>query len=408
MSSRALLSLAFVLLTLVAFAQTAAAQAESKPVPYWRVEQILPSWFSSRGAAREKVFQQLKELGYDRVTLTKTESERVAKLVRSVPAKPTAPKAGTFTAEHTVRGEKLNILGLVPKKYDGKHRVPLVISLHGGGSDTQNNLPEATRSAGGEIRYWSKGCEDVTAILLAPTTTDEYWAVDRGREIILSTLRYACEHYEIDTDRVLLTGSSLGGFGTFWWAPVLADRFAVAAPFIGGPDVRDRLGNCRNLPMHVMIGSQDPMMYMKEWVRDDVAELKKLGYDVLFHEYPQLGHHVPDEEAPQVLAKLLKSPRNLLAKRLTRTFGSGMWYWIEADGKIEATLAGNTISITGPKSVRVLLSEAMVDLEKPVRVELNGAVKFEGKVERSLGLLIDQLRDSQDPARAFCASIEVR
>jgi len=407
-AARPIILLGVILATVAAFGPRASAQAESKPVPYWRVEQILPSWFSSRGPAREKIFEQLKALGYDRVLLTKTESERVAKLVRSAPAKPTAPKAGAFTTEHTVRGEKLTILGAVPKKYDGKRRVPLVISLHGGGSDTHKNLPEATRAAEGEIRYWTKGCEDVGAILIAPTTTDEYWAVDRGREIILGALRYACEHYEIDTDRVLLTGSSLGGFGTFWWAPVLADRFALAAPFIGGPDVRDRLGNCRNLPMHVMIGSLDPMMYMKEWVRDDVAELKKLGYEVVFHEHPQLGHHVPDEECPQVLAKLLKSPRNLCAKRLTRTFGGGMWYWIEAEGKLEATLAGNTITITGPKAGRVLLSEAMVDLDKPVRVELNGAVKFEGKVERSLGLMIDQLRDSLDPNRAFCTSIEVR
>ena len=92
-----------------------------------------------------------------------------------------------------MRGEKLTILGAVPKKYDGKRRVPLVISLHGGGSDTHKNLPEATRAAEGEIRYWSKGCEDVGAILLAPTTTDEYWAVDRGREIIMGALRYACD-----------------------------------------------------------------------------------------------------------------------------------------------------------------------------------------------------------------------
>jgi predicted esterase len=296
----------------------------------------------------------------------------------------------------------------VPKKYNAKQRVPLVISLHGGGSDTHRNLPEATRSAGTEISYWSKGCEDLTAILLAPTTTDEYWAVDRGREIILSTLQYACDHFEIDTDRVVLSGSSLGGFGTFWWAPLLADRLALAAPFIGGPDVRDRLGNCRNLPMHVMIGSLDEMMYMKEWVRDNVAALKKLGYDVVFHEHPNLGHRVPAEEGPQVLAKLMKTPRNLCAKRLTRTMGSGAWYWIEAEGRLEATLSANAISVQGPKAARILLSDAMVDLEKPVRVELNGSVRFEGKVERSLGLMIDQLRKYQDPSRAFCASIDVK
>jgi hypothetical protein len=57
---------------------------------------------------------------------------------------------------------------------------------------------------------------------------------------------------------------------------------------------------------------------------------------------------------------------------------------------------------------RILLSEAMLDLDKPVRVELNGEVKFEGKVERSLGLIVDQVRDSLDPSRAFCASIQVR
>ena len=96
------------------------------------------------------------------------------------------------------------------------------------------------------------------------------------------------------------------------------------------------------------------------------------------------------------------------AKKIARAQGSGRWYWLDATGPLEAEISGQTITIKGTKGATVYLSDRMVDLEQPVKVVIEGETKFEGKVERNLGVMMDEIDGTGDRGRTYTGRVEVR
>jgi predicted esterase len=403
--SRVCLRLAWLLVPLCS---PVSAQASEKPLPkvhFSSVKTDLTEYIDSQGDRQDRAFEKLKKKGYERVCPSKSEFTWLEKRIRASRRRLEVEK-GVSTLDLTIGGKKLAVHTFVPAKYDPSRRAPLVIALHGGGGEMSYDY--AAEAAMDEIKSWTQAATAAGALVVAPSTTGPYWVLDSGKAIILAALSHAHDTLNIDPDRVALCGSSLGGFGTFHWAPVLADRLALAAPFVGGSnDHKHRLENCRDLPFHISIGLKDWMVQMIPWVQDNAQTLKSFGYDVTFHEHAGVGHAVPPGEYQEVAAKLLKCPRKPYPVKLTRVDGTGLWYWIEAEGRIDAEIDGNTISIKGPKKATVYLSDHMVALEKPVRVVLNGDIRFEGVVLRSLGVTIESLRATGDPGRVFAARVSV-
>ena len=50
----------------------------------------------------------------------------------------------------------------------------------------------------------------------------------------------------------------------------------------------------------------------------------------------------------------------------------------------------------------------MLDLDQPIKIVLNGETKFEGKVERSLAILMSEIDETGDRGRTYCAKAETR
>ena len=63
----------------------------------------------------------------------------------------------------------------------------------------------------------------------------------------------------IDRNRIYLTGSSMGGFGTFNLAAKYPDVFAAAVPLCGGGDVK-AAETLKRVPMWVFHGDKDDMV----------------------------------------------------------------------------------------------------------------------------------------------------
>jgi hypothetical protein len=94
--------------------------------------------------------------------------------------------------------------------------------------------------------------------------------------------------YRIDEDRVVLTGLSMGGQGTWQLAAARPDRFAAIAPVCGrgNPEAAHRL---RRVPAWVFHGAQDDVVPIGESERM-VAALERCAGDVRFTVYPDAGH----------------------------------------------------------------------------------------------------------------------
>ena len=92
------------------------------------------------------------------------------------------------------------------------------------------------------------------------------------------------------------------------------------------------------------------------------------------------------------------------------------FYWLERAPDAErpnpiyaAHVDGQTISIETPGSGRVTLrlSDALLDLDQPVKVSAGGRTIFEGKVARSFAAIAQSLREREDPETVATALLPV-
>jgi len=66
-----------------------------------------------------------------------------------------------------------------------------------------------------------------------------------------------------------------------------------------------------------------------------------------------------------------------------------------------------TIVSSGVRHLRVLVHPRMVDMDKPVRIEVNGEPKFEGIVAPDLGFMLDLVREFDDRGRIFYGHVDI-
>ena len=116
-------------------------------------------------------------------------------------------------------------------------------------------------------------------------------------EAILDRLKRG---YNVDENRVYLTGISDGGSGAYFFAFRDPTAFASFLPLNGqmlvlanpdsGVDGDIFVSNAVNKPFFVVNGGRDPL-YPAAGVRPFVEHLRKLGSEVVFHVQEEAGHN---------------------------------------------------------------------------------------------------------------------
>ena len=119
---------------------------------------------------------------------------------------------------------------------------------------------------------------------------------------VLDVVADATARFGVDPDRVVLTGYSLGGVGTFRLAQLYPDRWAGAVEIVGAPDLGaltvaeeaggvqslpNALENLRNLPFRLAHSRLDELELLIGAVQPDLAalELQRLGYDYRYWQF---------------------------------------------------------------------------------------------------------------------------
>lgn len=178
----------------------------------------------------------------------------------------------------------------VPESYDPSRAAPLLCAYHGTGG-----------SGAGLYRMWQATCDELGMLLLAPTDAGEnqgYRFSDEERDQALAALRWMRRHFNVDEDRIALTGISRGGHLAWDLALRYPDRFAAIAPMIGGPRVQLARGqnnmryleNVTQLPIRDLQGSRDDPGLVTN-LRQAFQTLARLGArDAELIEFEALGH----------------------------------------------------------------------------------------------------------------------
>jgi predicted peptidase len=175
----------------------------------------------------------------------------------------------------------------LPKGYnESRDAWPLILFLHGSG-EAGTDLEIVKRNGPPSI---AEHDSTFPFIVLSPQCpSSERWSPAQLEPLLDEIIR----HYRVDTDRVYLTGLSMGGYGTWDYATLHPDRFAAIAPVCGGGDP---FAVCalRNVPAWVFQGARDNTVPIEN-ADEMVTCLKACGGDVRYTVYPQTGHNAWDE-----------------------------------------------------------------------------------------------------------------
>ncbi len=145
-----------------------------------------------------------------------------------------APKGTGFTLRSIqFEGDTEKFSVYVPRNYDAKKKWPAIIFLSGlfeGGSD---GIANTTVGIGPEI---AKHPDRFDFIVVFPQSNSGRWNKDAHHRLAWATLDDVAREYSIDRSRIIVTGLSTGGLGTWMMGAKYSDRIAAIVPMAAESD----------------------------------------------------------------------------------------------------------------------------------------------------------------------------
>jgi len=355
-------------------------------------------------------------------TFARSETDRLISLAWDDVGKTRAESATEeLSAKKIVIGDKT--LKWMEKTFggapDGKHS--LWITLHGGGQATTEENDQNWKGYYGRYEF-PPGSINVAP--RAPADTWDMWHIPEVDGLFDRLIADMVLERGVDPNRVYLIGYSAGGDGVYQLAPRLADRFAAAGMCAGHPNDVTPEG-LRNLPFFLYMGGEDSAYHRNTVVREFSAKIDALqeadpaAYVHRLTVYPGLPHGMQNREAEMIprMSPLAREvwPKRVVWKQSARALHS-RFYWLERASEAvrpneiyAAHVEGQTINIEAPDtgSLTLRLSDALLDLDRPVRVEVGGRAIFDGSVARSFVAVAQSLREREDPESVATALLPV-
>ena len=165
-------------------------------------------------------------------------------------------------------------------------KYPLLISLHGAGE----RGTDLNRIRNSMVEKYAKSHEDFPAVVVCPLCHANTWfdMFEQLKEFIeyVSTLPY------IDTQRVYLTGLSMGGYASWQLLMSLPETFAAAVIFCGG-GMYWNSGRI-TIPVWAIHGEDDKAVFWEE-SKHMVDTINAKGGNAKLTVLPGVGHNCWDQ-----------------------------------------------------------------------------------------------------------------
>lgn len=333
----------------------------------------------------------------------------------------------------------------------GKGKKGLVLALHGGGAGA-GDAGSAASSFSGPIG--SLGYRGIYPEVLKKT---EYgWTDPPATERwVMELLRAARRTWDVDPNRVYVTGHSMGGYGTWTYGSIYADQFAGGAAFAGAPTVywepggKDRsaeavvegyLPNLYNLPLFVYQSLDDPNVPAAANVFA-CAELARLhegdpgGWKHVYEQVDGRGHAFPEKGPTPGLEWMASHERDPRPAKIVwqptrewkKTFYWLRWErpWLGSLVTASVDTAQNSIDVVveRPRSATPQRTEAqreefvgtlsfyldgrLVDLAQEVVITVDGVERFRGVPPLRLATLVRSIEVREDAEYAFAVEVSL-
>lgn len=166
--------------------------------------------------------------------------------------------------------------------------LPLIIQLHGAGERGDGKESLSLVDFHGFSKVITGTDKEFPCLFVMPQCpTNSFWAA--RVESIIAFIDQLTKEYDIDTDKIYLTGLSMGGFGTWYTAMARPDLFAAIAPVCGGGMAWNAA--VLDMPVWAFHGACDTVVSPTQ-SDEMVAALKAAGRDVKYSRVEGEGHGV--------------------------------------------------------------------------------------------------------------------
>ena len=338
----------------------------------------------------------------------------------------------------------------VPDSYDPAKRYQVRFQLHGGVGGRETNQPRGN----GESPL--PGAEQIYVV---PYSWDAkpWWSDDQvlNLDTIIDSLKRT---YNVDENRIVLSGVSDGGTGTYYIGMRETTPYASFLPLNGfimvlSNDAVDDgeifPNNLRNKPLFVINGGQDPL-YPTSSVEPFVKHMMT-AVKTDYYPQPEAGHNTRWwPEMKDIYEKFVSDhPRDPDPDTLTwetANLNHNRAHWLVIDqlggrpgdpksmsdlniyqnprtnrpnqlfqrpkqpGRVDLVRQGNTVQATtkGVAAFTLLLAPDKFDFNQPIRVVANGRKVFEGRVEPDLKTLMKWAARDNDRTMVYAAEIKIK
>jgi len=193
-------------------------------------------------------------------------------------------KSGVFTREATLKtGYKIRYTISIPESFCRDKEMPLILALHYGGEVTPFYAKEYLNI------LVKPALKDLEAIIVAPDCPGKDWSNPESEKAVMELLNSILTEYQIDQKRILITGYSMGGIGTWYLASRHPEIFSAAVPMSAIPDLNET-PVVKDLPFFVIHSRNDELLSI-DLLKKFIQMYKSKGGIIKFSEIDRIGHY---------------------------------------------------------------------------------------------------------------------
>ena len=324
----------------------------------------------------------------------------------------------------------------LPPEYDPYRRYPCVISLNGAGTTPQQQIDWWAGAYSEQAKMRLGQATRRGYIVIAPVWTKPhqraYEFTAREHAAVLYPLRDACRRFSIDTDKVFLSGHSMGGDAVWDVGLSHPDLWAGVIPIVAtaGKYISRYWENGRYVPFYFVCGDMDGDRMARNSMDLD-RYLTHHTYDTIIVAYQGRGHEHFLDEIQRIFDWMDLHRRDFFLREFEcvsmRPWDDFFW-WAEIQqmpgasivlpvnwppgsgvrpGRTEGKILENNRLLlrTAADRATVWLSSEVVDFSKRLNVVINGRGRNQ-IVEAQAEVLLEDVRTRSDRQHPFSAKVE--